>query len=478
MATPKKPLQQGLEDSMLNYYDIMVIGKTGAGKSTTVDKLLIAWLPGQLQEQQVQPQEELAQEVQQLQLERQPQLEQPSEQPQPGQPQPEEANDTEPVHDPDNGTLQCSNLTMWLASESQIVSGEIRLKNAVFFRSLENSHKEINAAREGNMVYKGRITEDCELFSNELTKIRVLDVPGFFGNVKDLNSDDLDGRMKAVKNYDLFTMRTILGIKTTHNFKFNRIVYFLPEKGSLKRASQELIIELKIIKEYFGRPIFESMVVVATFPSDVYENFEDNGRNLFPESKIQETRKHLHEALHQVFGSDNIPDPPIIFISLFDTCEEILLKVQTAEVKQDFLDLEFASSVCRKCDKRIIREGEGGPDVACCVPGQQGRIPLDESTCHPLMIPKYSKIERILGGIAHVITGRHFIGHWPDFKTLDEKCLNCDQPPNCHGCLKIGSEFKFGKESIEVKHSNSAADYVEVGQDNGEAEDTSNIKPV
>ena len=445
MATPKRPLQQGLEDTLLDYYDIMVIGKTGAGKSTTVDKLLIAWLPGrQFQEQ--------------------------PEQPQPGDQPPEQqqgVNDTEPTHNPEKGALQCSNLTMWLASESQIESGEKRLKHAVFCRSVEDSHKEINDAREDGTVYEGRITEDCELFSNELTKIRVLDVPGFFGNVKDLNNDDLDGRMKAVKNYDLFTMRTILSIKTTHNFKFNRIIYFLPEKGSLKRTSQELIIELKIMKEYFGRPIFESMVVVATFPSDVYENFEDDGRNLFPENRIQETRRQLLAGLQTVFRCDDVPDPPIIFISLFDTCEAILLKVQTAEVKQDCLDLEFASSVCHKCDKHIIREGEAGPAVACSVPGRQGRISLDESTCHPLMIPKYSKIERILGGIAHVITAHRFLGHWPDFKTLDEKCVNCTQSPNTHGCMKICTKFMFEDESIEVKHSNSAADYVEVNQVKG-----------
>ena len=34
--------QQGIEDSTIDYYDIMVIGKTGMGKSTTADKLLVA----------------------------------------------------------------------------------------------------------------------------------------------------------------------------------------------------------------------------------------------------------------------------------------------------------------------------------------------------------------------------------------------------------------------------------------------------
>ena len=34
--------QQGIEDTTIDYYDIMVIGKTGMGKTTTADKLLVA----------------------------------------------------------------------------------------------------------------------------------------------------------------------------------------------------------------------------------------------------------------------------------------------------------------------------------------------------------------------------------------------------------------------------------------------------
>ena len=34
--------QQGIEDGQIDYYDIMVIGKAGMGKTTTADKLLVA----------------------------------------------------------------------------------------------------------------------------------------------------------------------------------------------------------------------------------------------------------------------------------------------------------------------------------------------------------------------------------------------------------------------------------------------------
>ncbi len=34
--------QQGIEDGQFDYYDIMVIGKAGMGKTTTADKLFVA----------------------------------------------------------------------------------------------------------------------------------------------------------------------------------------------------------------------------------------------------------------------------------------------------------------------------------------------------------------------------------------------------------------------------------------------------
>ena len=421
------------QGDLLDYYDIMVIGKTGAGKSTTVDKLLIARLPGK---------EHIQQE------------------------QADTGSEAGITHDPHNRALRHENMTMWLISDKDFDLDRVsmRLKNMVFFRSLENPHTEINSIRESGMhIYES--TRNCELFSNELTRLQVLDVPGFFGHeaAGQATVKDLSSHVVAVKEFDLLTMRKILRIKSTHNFKFNRIVYFLPVKGSLKRTSQDLIIELGVMKEYFGRPIFESMVVVATYPSDTYEYLEDDGRNLFPESKVQNTRRHLREALQDVFKCDDVPDPPIIFISLFDSCEEILRKVQTAPVKQDMLNLKFSSSICSRCDVKIIDEGAGKGQSSCCsFSDQYGAIALDESTCHPMMVPKYSTIMKFFGGVAHLITFRQFVGRWPSFENLDEECISCKQPPKSHGCMKVGSKVMFGKESLTVQHSTSAMDQYQI----------------
>ena len=284
LKTPHQ--QQGVESSVIDYFDIMVVGKTGVGKTTTVDKLLIAGLPGQ-------------------------QL-----------PHPEAS--TEGV-EPDfkHQTTACDEMVMWLISDKDFDLERVstRLKNLTFFKTLKEPHREVNNAREADMhVYKS--TQQPELLSNEQTRIRVLDVPGFFGRDPARDDANLEERMADIQKSDLATMRKVLRIKTAHNFKFNRIVYFLPERGSLKRTSQHLITEIAIMEKYFGSSIFDSMVAVATFPPDVYKHIPDNNRNLFEDSQREETEEHLQEALGIVFKSDP-PKPPIVFISLFDTCEMI-----------------------------------------------------------------------------------------------------------------------------------------------------------
>lgn len=420
----KKPFQEGLEDSLLDYYDIMVIGRTGMGKSTTVDKLLIAKLAGM---------------------------------------QHPEQQETVARLDTDRNTLTHGDMTMWLVSDKDFDFDKVnvRLKNLVFFRSLKNPHQEVNTARQANMhIYES--TNHCELLSNETTKIRILDVPGFFGrDAASPSGIDLKARALATNSKDLGMMRKVLHIKQAHNLKFSRIVYFLPDKGSLKRTSQNLIQEVGIMEHYFGRAIFNSMVVAATLSSDAYEHIPDDGKKLFSERQFQETRDRLQEAIRQFFPDDDLPKPPIIFISLFDTCESILHQIQSAKVKETTIQLELRKSVCARCGVMIVEEGknevETEPKAAICTYSNQlGSIAHNESTCHPLMILKYSKLSKFFGGIAHLITLRRFVGKWPNFTSMDEECFNCKQAPGTQGCLKIGSKFAVDKDEIIVLHSATA----------------------
>ena len=98
---------------------------------------------------------------------------------------------------------------------------------------------------------------------------------------------------------------------------------------------------------------------------------------------------------------EDIPEPPLIFIPIFDTCEGVLRKVQGTRVKQDRFKLELNHSICSRCDLTIIKQGKPSSMVAHATsPDQPGSISVDETTCHPMMVPKYTKLQRFFGGIA------------------------------------------------------------------------------
>ena len=421
MATPfskeefvkvKPFIQQGIEDSIVDYYDIMIIGRTGMGKSTTSDKLVIANLKN-------------------LDYSGEPYVEETVEE----------------------GRISTSDLSIWLISDAE---GEIdhvtqRLKNLVMFRGLENPHKEVNEF----YMKQSEQTMKSQLISNETTKVRVLDVPGFFGKDCDRNPQAASAN---VTTKDLAIMREVLRIQAAMRMNFKRILYFIPERGPLERCHEILRMELEQMVHYFGKSIFDCMVLIATVNPDVYQYLQP-GVMPFSNDAEMKTRTKFQEALNFVLpAGEQLPDqkPPIVFISMNDTCEDIYAKIKSAPVICDGMRLAFSHQTCAQCGIKAKFLGEGGEEVkvACYIgedPSQS--IPYKESLCHPLIISKYWKITKVLGGIAHVITGKKFIGKWPDFRNPDDEiCVNCEAVPGTRGCLPVNTEYELKDGKLKVDH--------------------------
>jgi len=118
------------------YYDIMIIGHVGIGNSTTADKLLIANPTGDVFTCE---------------------------------------NDVVS----DGKKLVHGDFSLWAADPDKFATIETRLKSLAFARTQKEPHAEINNMREQEGSRKPRIL-NCELFSNDTTRVRVLDVPGFY----------------------------------------------------------------------------------------------------------------------------------------------------------------------------------------------------------------------------------------------------------------------------------------------------------
>ena len=466
------PKQEGVE-RYLNYYDIMILGKTGTGKTTTAEKLLIANPTGKdysyIPPEQGSP--TASAEV--------PDTSTAS--------QDDESVRTNPGKiEPHSKT--CQDISMWhLGAPDDLANVCLRLKNLVFCRTLKEPHEEVIKIHK-----ESKSTEKCQLLSNDTSKVRVLDVPGFYGTNSNIvstteslppttqgttldvtkrrsKSTSVHTRTQNTTETDLSIMRKILHIKMAMKFKFNRIVYFLPETGVLIRNSQVLQIEIAIMKHFFERSIFECMVVVATHNCSAYRYFGKDV-DLYPPEDIESTKRFFQEALSKVFEGDAIPEPPIIFISLRDSCDEVLRKIRESQVVREGVNLCFNPSTCARCNIKIgelkekstkrrgnkeAKEKDEKTIAICTYDSWSAAIPYEESTCHPMLIPKYTTLQRVVGGIAHLITLKAFIGRWPNFENFDEVCINCGSPPKIRGCLRVGTDYihKKSRESLPVDHT-------------------------
>ena len=376
----------------MDYFDIMILGLTGQGKTTTADKLLIA------------------------------------------NPTPVDYSLYEEAPTMGSQQVTLEDLSAWFIPNENFSFEQIstRMKNLVFYRRLENPHLEINAAHDSDM-YVNQKTVACELFSNETTRVRVLDVPGFFGVVRNANHD-----ISHKVDIDHFNiMGNILQIQVSMAMRFKRILYFLPCRDSLRRPSAALQQELVLMFHCYGRSIFEAMVLVATLGPSSYNKGDPVTMS---DEELELSRRNLQDML-RVFLPDNTPNPPIIFISLRDTCEEVLKKVQDAEVAKENLRLELNFFECAHCSMTV---GErNGERVACITSDNWSQSILNEhSYCHPYFVPKYTTLQKVTEWISYTLR-TITMGEQQNVPDLSaEVCSVCQQTKGTKGCMKLGSKYK------------------------------------
>jgi hypothetical protein len=414
----------------LPYIDLLLLGKTGMGKSTTGDKLLAAdpYRVNYVGKQQALEEEEVV----------------------------KESNEKR--------QFSCDDITLWkLSSGGDYKKAKERIKRIVFQRSLEGENIYDPDSEDAESV-----TKDCELLANETSRIRVLDVPGFSGSDTialaqgdaPVGLNPLQKGACNVQQANLSVMRQILRIQAEKGLIFRRILYFLPTRGPPDRADAALQSELCVMKYFFGKSIFECMVIVATMPSGVSK------KGVFSSRDVAKTKRVVSLALERTFnpqvGDDSAqqehikpPDPPIIYVSLEESGTEIYDKLLSLDVEQkDGLQLKFDEGACARC---ALKVGYYMKEKVVCIMddnGVQKRMAYDESKCHPLIKPKYSRLKKVMGGIAYIVLlgiPKLAGAKWPGFLNSDEECEGCKNPPGSEGCVRVGLFSDITEK--EVDHS-------------------------
>lgn len=299
------------------------------------------------------------------------------------------------------------------------------------------------------------VTSECMLMANEDTKVRVLDVPGFSdsGTLKKAAGANI-----SVYSGNLQIIRWVVREQFRSQLKVRRIVYFLPVRGPLEKVDGSMQEELKVLYYFFGKEIFDCMVVVAT--NSPKKKFQDLG---FDKDDFAETEKVFHLALQSAISED-INCPPIIYIGLNYAPQKTLDAIQNAEVqKSSIVSLKFQDDTCANCSIKI-RSNENKERVLV-VHADGKTTPYAESKCHPLFVPKYSASQKFIGGVAHIATlgvgllleklGETDFS-WPGFTNSDEVCIACKKSPGARGCQLVGEEYYTNtKGTINTDHSST-----------------------
>ena len=162
------------------------------------------------------------------------------------------------------------------------------------------------------------VTTHCQMLSNEDTCIRVLDVPGFGDSRPQENLTTIQVNAKFVN--------AIIEVQNKMDVIYNRVLYFLPFRGAPERADAYLKDELKVLFHYFGRSIFQCMVIIATQERQ-YQKYDFKSNDII---SLTDLIKH---ALILVTGEAmDTGCPPIIYLSLAASPEDLLNQIQTANV--------------------------------------------------------------------------------------------------------------------------------------------------
>lgn len=301
-------------------------------------------------------------------------------------------------------------------------------------------------------------TKGCAVITNKATGFRVMDTRGFAPSDVDTNA--------YLANLQI--IREVVEVSDELGLKYHKVLYFMPERDIPCRADAYLQEELAVLWHFFGKAIFKNMVIVVTVSSR-YRTQNTSFIDEFGEGAKHKVEtifsQALKNAIHSREAASLPPCPSIVFISHTASNRVVADIVRDAEVREpNGINLEFQSTTCCKCASVIYFRKRKDTETPAGVEEEVGIIKLpEESHCHPVLIPKHSKLVRITGTVVHILAvGTLRIAEvWRKkqilpsyFGTPEEKCASCEFAPRVKGCMKVGSMYKELK--VEHEHKQRA----------------------
>ena len=296
-------------------------------------------------------------------------------------------------------------------------------------------------------------TKQSKLLENTYLDVKVLDVCGLASTSRSIYS--------TVYEQNLSTFRDILRMQERHNLKFNRVLYFLPNRRFPEKADAILQDELRVMHYFFGEDVFECMIIVLTSsPLTLQED------NLVITAKMN---KHTEEVFRAaVLTSTGISlrfCPPIIYIAKNYSGVKIRGMIKSATVgRVSGLSLKIKEDICINCATTItstVTKNEKHRVTINEIDGEEKEY--EKTKCHPgFKYPIYelNYFRRTsCPCINCLLFVLNFLYTWLFKKSLriglSEVCINCGKSPGTPGCYLVENEFMNHEGQWTVEHTNS-----------------------
>ena len=151
----------------------------------------------------------------------------------------------------------------------------------------------------------------------------------------------------------------------------------------------------------------------------------------------------------------------MLYLPLDISTPDLLTKIKDTPVPMGTASapLTIAPNMCTKCGWSVIKVN-GEPFQ---VTNGKEVVSFSESVCHPKIVPRYTTVQKIAGGLAHMITLELATVYeaitakesWPGFTNSDEMCINCKAAPGIQrGCCKVNTDYNDKYKVRTVRHSN------------------------
>lgn len=230
------------------------------------------------------------------------------------------------------------------------------------------------------------------------------------------------GSSLPVIQANLELIHQIAHLQKAFELHFRYVLYFLPCQGPPQRADRVLKDEIAIMHHYFGESIWRCLVFVMTTPPE----FQLPSASLLqPDDPLRTKAEHVvNTALQDVWKSYKVDQSKmvganIIYLPLADAADDITSKCKAATSKEDVGGLQLRLDVCLKCGAHVQIDCETKV-------GSSSHIPLSAtdksgssvSKCHP-------RFERSL---------------LAQFFQYPSVCIKCQQKRGeTMGCVRVGS---------------------------------------